>query len=102
MVAGMNRERTRAYTRLMGTLEDVGPAKLLSPELARIRFTADSLLFCADIARDVAARRAYADVIELCDHLVSSARWTVQAAERLQDELWACGPGLPAAQALAA
>jgi hypothetical protein len=86
----------------MRTLEDIGPVKLLAPEQARIRFTADSLLFCADIATDAAARRAYADVTELCDHLVTSGRWTVQAAERLQDDLWACGPGLPAPQAMAA
>jgi len=98
----MTRERTRAYTRLMRTLEDVGPAKLLSSEQARIRFTADSLLFCADVAHDVAARRAYADVTELCEHLVTSGRWTVQSAERLQDDVWACGPGLPAPQAIAA
>jgi hypothetical protein len=98
----MNRERTRAYTGLMRTLEDVGPAKLLAPEQSRIRFTADSLLFCADIATDGAARRAYADVTELCDHLITSARWTVEAAERLQGQLWACGPGLPSPQAMAA
>jgi|SRR4051812_9191308 hypothetical protein len=98
----MTRERTRAYTRLMRTLEDVGPAKLFSPEQARIRFTADSLLFCADIAHDAAARRAFADVSGLCEHLVSGGRWTGEAAERLRDDLWACGPGLPAPHATAA
>jgi hypothetical protein len=86
----------------MKTLGDVGPAKLLPPEQARIRFTADSLLFCADIARDAAARHAYADVNELCEHLVASGRWTAEARERLQDDLWACGPGLPAPHAMAA
>jgi hypothetical protein len=83
----------------MRTLEDLGPAKLQSAEEAQIRFSADSLLFCADILHDEAARRAYADVDRLCERLVDSGRWTAERAGRLQDDVWACGPGLLALHA---
>jgi hypothetical protein len=83
----------------MRTIEDIGPAKLQPPEEAEIRFAADSLLFCADIINDEAARRAYADVDRLCERLVASGRWTSERAGRLQDDVWACGPGLLALNA---
>jgi hypothetical protein len=90
----MTCERTRAYARLIRTLEDLGPIKLQSAEEAQIRFTADQLLFCADIVHDEAARRAYAEVDRLCERLVASGRWSAARAARLQDDVWACGPGL--------
>jgi hypothetical protein len=86
----------------MRTLEDVGPAKLLPPEQATLRFAADQLLFCADIVHDGAARRAYADVERLCDHLVRAGRWNMGRADRLGDQVWDCGPGLPTRFAVAA
>jgi hypothetical protein len=98
----MTCQRSRAYTRLMRTLQDLAPAKLLPSEEARIRYTADSLLFCADIVRDAAARRAYADVERLGEHLVDTGRWTEERTLRLQDDVWACGPGLPSLHAMAA
>jgi hypothetical protein len=86
----------------MRTLRDVGPAKLLPPEQAKIRFAADSLLFCADVVADASARRAYGEIEQLSEHLVSCGRWTTEAAGRLEDGVWACGPGLPSLHAAAA
>lgn len=92
----MNAQRARAYTRLMRTLEDLGPAKLLAYEQARIRFAADSLLFCADLVHDRSARAAHADFDRLRDQLVRSGRWSRERAGRLADDVWNCGPGFAA------
>jgi hypothetical protein len=78
----------------MRIVREVGPAKLLASEQARIRSTADSLLFCADIVADLSARTALSDFDALCEHLVRSGRWTAGAAARLADEIWRCGPGV--------
>jgi hypothetical protein len=43
----MTSERTKAYGRVVKTLEDVGPAKLLPTEQERIREAADVLIFAA-------------------------------------------------------
>jgi hypothetical protein len=98
----MTRERARAYARVMKTLTDLGPAKLLSAEQARIRSAADALLFCASIATDRSARTAFADVETLRELLVASGRWTPERAARLEDDVWACGPALGATLAAAA
>jgi hypothetical protein len=98
----MTCRRSRAYASLMRTLENLGREEvLLSPEQATIRFAADSLLFCADIAGDLSARRAYADVEELCEQLVLGGRCAAERARRLGDEVWHCGPGLPSLYAAA-
>jgi hypothetical protein len=94
---GMTSERARAHTRVMKTLRNVGPAKLLPAEQARIRSTADSLLFCADIMTDRAARAAFSDFDALCEHVVGTGRWSARRAAELADDVWACGPGLGAA-----
>jgi hypothetical protein len=86
----------------MMTLDNVGPAKLLPAEQARIRHTADSLLFCADLMNDGAARAALADFDALRDHLVESGRWSHERAGRLGDDVWNCGPGLATPLAIAA
>jgi hypothetical protein len=56
-VTKMTSERTQAYGRVIRTLEDLGPAKLLPAEQDRIRDAADNLIFAADIddARDTLA-----------------------------------------------
>ena len=98
----MTSQRARAYARVMVTLRDLGPAKLLPAEQSRIRHAADTLLFCADLVEDTAARTACADADELCAHLSRSGRWTPERADELFDELWACGPGPASALAAAA
>lgn len=98
----MTNERARAYARVMTTLRDLGPAKLLPSEQARIRSAADALLFCASIAADRSARNGFADVEALRAHLVDSGRWTRERANALGDDVWACGPALDVALAPAA
>lgn len=88
----MNADRARAYARVTTTVNDLGPAKLLPSELATIRHVADTLLFCADLAGDASARAAFADLMELHDHLIDNGRWSSRLAGRLADDVWACGP----------
>jgi|ERR687887_1720407 hypothetical protein len=90
----MTLERARAYARVMRTLRDIGPVKLLSSEQAVTRHAADALLFCADIARDRAARAAYSAFGMVHEQLIASGRWTSESAGALADDVWACGPGL--------
>ena len=77
----MNSERTQAYGRIVKTLEDLGPAKLLDAEQARIREAADTLIFAEGADRDVIA--AVEDVRVLADHLAESGRWTEERAAKL-------------------
>ena len=51
----MNSDRTQAYGRIVKTLEDLGPAKLLATEQVRIRDAADTLIFASDADHDVVA-----------------------------------------------
>jgi hypothetical protein len=92
----MNPERTLAYRRVIKTLNELGPSKLLDGEQDRVRHAADSLIFSSDLAEDAAAREALDDVERLCHALTSSGRWEQVTAERLVKDLSACGPGQPA------
>jgi hypothetical protein len=98
----MTRERARAYARVMMTLQDAGPSKLLPSERARTRLAADALLFCADILADRSARAAFTDFEAMSSHLVDCGRWTDERADALADDVWACGPAIAAARGLAA
>ena len=77
----MNSDRTQAYGRIVKTLEDLGPAKLLATEQVRIRDAADTLIFASSADHDVMA--AVEDVRALADHLVESERWTEERAAKL-------------------
>jgi hypothetical protein len=90
----MTSERTKAYGRVVKTLEDVGPAKLLPTEQERIREAADVLIFAAG-ADD--ARAAIEEVEALAEHLLGSGRWTAERTQELVDDLMACGPVAPVA-----
>jgi len=85
----MNSERTQAYGRVVKTIEDLGPAKLLDAEQARIREAADSLIFAADLDE---ARASLEDVDVLAEHLVASGRWSDERATQLVEDILACGP----------
>jgi hypothetical protein len=85
----MTSDRTQAYGRVMRTLEDLGPSKLLPAEQDRIREAADNLIFAAGLDE---ARATLADVEALSEHLVASGRWTTERADQLADDLLACGP----------
>jgi len=91
----MNAERTQAYGRIVRTLEEIGPVKLLDTELARIREAADTLIFASDVEDDV--RVASEDIRGLADHLVESGRWSYERATALVDDVSACGPLAPVA-----
>ncbi len=92
----MTPERTQAYGRVLHTLEELGPSKLQPVEQERIRYAADSLIFCADLHEDEAARESLEDTELLCELLVESGRWERVTAERLIEDIRACGPALPA------
>jgi hypothetical protein len=92
----MSPERSSAYRRVMKTLEDVGPSKLLDSEQQRIRYAADNLIFSGELSTDVEAQDALADVEALCRALVDSGRWEDVSATRLADDVYQCGPAAPA------
>jgi hypothetical protein len=89
----MSPERTHAYGRVVQTLKDLGPSKLLESEQDRIRCAADSLIFCGDLESDESAQTALEDVEELCRSLVDCGRWEHVTALGLADDVWCCGPG---------
>jgi len=88
----MSPERSNAYRRVMQTLDDIGPSKLLESEQRRIRYAADNLIFSTDLVGDAAAVQALEDVEALCRVLVASGRWEHARAERLADDVFQCGP----------
>lgn len=92
----MSPERSNAYRRVMKTLDDVGPSKLLDSEQQRIRYAADNLIFSSDLSTDIEAQDALADVETLCRALVESGRWELVSADRLADDVHQCGPAMPA------
>jgi hypothetical protein len=92
----MSPERSNAYRRVIKTLEDLGPSKLLEDEQQRIRYAADNLIFSQDLKADAEAQDALADVEDLCRTLVESGRWEHVTAERLAADVYECGPAAPA------
>ena len=90
----MTSERTQAYSRVLRTLEDVGPTKLHDAEQERIRDAADTLIFSATLGE---ARVALSDIDDLTDHLVASGRWSEERAVELTQDILACGPLAPVA-----
>jgi hypothetical protein len=88
----MNSDRTTAYGRVVRTLDDLGPAKLLPAELDRIREAADTLVFAASPEE---AGPALMDVRELAEHLAESGRWTEERLEQLLRDVEDCGPFAP-------
>ena len=90
----MNSDRTQAYGRVVKTLDELGPAKLLDSEQERIREAADTLIFASSMEE---AGAAVADVDALAEHLTESGRWTEERAQELVRDLRACGPMAPVA-----
>jgi hypothetical protein len=90
----MSPERADAYRRVIKTLDELGPSKLLGDEQDRIRRAADDLIFSRDLMKDVAARHALEDVERLCRAFVDSGRWEEVTAMRLADDVSQCGPTL--------
>jgi len=91
----MSPERSHAYRRVMKTLDDLGPSKLLESEQQRIRYAADNLIFATNLSTDVDAFDGLGDVAALCRALVECGRWEQAAAMRLVDDVYECGPTSP-------
>jgi hypothetical protein len=85
----MNSQRAYAYGRVMKTIEDLGPTKLLDRETDAIREAADTLLFSDDPA---VAREALAEVDVLARGLIESGRWLDETASALVRDIEDCGP----------
>jgi len=88
----MSPERTNAYRRVLNTIAELGPSKLQDVEQDRIRYAADSLIFCADLDADQAGREALVETQLMLDALVQSGRWQRATADRLAADLRGCGP----------
>lgn len=88
----MSPERTQAYGRVMHTISELGPSKLLTEEQDRIREAADTLIFASDPIAEPDAVEAISDVESLCISLVQSGRWTEITAARLVKDMRECGP----------
>jgi len=97
----MTPERTNAYRRVLQTLNELGPSKLQAGEQDRVRDAADNLIFCQNLGTDASARDALADARLLFEVLVDSGRWEQVTADRLADDIRACGP-VPELERLAA
>ena len=85
----MTNERTQAYGRVVQTLAELGPTKLLPGEQARIRDAADTLIFAADLEE---AKDALHDMGSLAEHLLNSGRWLEERVDTLIADILACGP----------
>jgi hypothetical protein len=92
----MTAERAHAYRRVIHTLSELGPSKLVGSEQERIRHAVDSLIFSRDLVEDAAAREALQDMDRLCSALVDSGRWEQESAMRLANDISQCGPPPPA------
>lgn len=88
----MTPERTQAYGRIVHTLAELGPSKLLEAEQECVRDAADSLIFTSNLRSESSAREALARVEGLCERLVGCGRWEEVTARRLLTDLWSCGP----------
>ena len=69
----------------------LGRAALWPAEQTCLREAADTLLFCTEPDAD-GAQVALAAVAALTDDLIDAERWTAERAQRLLDDIWACGP----------
>jgi hypothetical protein len=88
----MTPERSQAYGRLMKTVSASGEGALEPAEQAILREAADALFFCEDITLDDDARDALSRVSDLAGQLVGAERWDPELAERVMEDLEACGP----------
>jgi hypothetical protein len=84
------------------TVGELGAGDLPEAEQSRIRFAADTLLFCADLEKSPTGRAAFSEMAALSEELVANGRCTSPRAETLLDDLWACGPGVDAVLPVAA
>ena len=87
----MSPDRSQAYQRVMHTLDELGPSKLQREEQDRVRDTRRTTSSSPASSTGEAAL-ALTDALDLCEALVVSGRWERVTAERLADDITACGP----------
>jgi hypothetical protein len=85
-------ERAEAYGRIMRVVSAEGRERLEPEEQAMLREAADAIFFSEDIAGDPEASQALAGANDLAGNLVGAERWTPDHAERVLQDLEACGP----------
>ena len=88
----MTPERSQAYGRLMKIVSATGEGALEPAEQQILREAGDALFFCEDITLDEDASRALSRVSDLAGQLVGAERWDPELAERVMEDLEACGP----------
>ena len=76
----------------MQVVSATGATALEPDEQEVLREAGDALFFCEDIALDEDARDALARVSDLSGQLVGAERWDPELAERVLQDLEACGP----------
>jgi hypothetical protein len=76
----------------MKVISASGDAALEPAEQELLREASDALFFCEDIALDEDARDALGRVSDLAGQLVGAERWDPELAERVLEDLEACGP----------
>ena len=92
----MTPERADAYRRVIQTLNELGPSKLVGSEQDRIRDAVDNLIFSRDLQQDATASEALKDVERLCCALEDTGRLKQTGATRLASDISKCGPPPPA------
>jgi hypothetical protein len=85
-------ERAEAYGRIMRVVSAEGRERLEAHEQVLLREAADALFFSEDVAGDSEAGDALAHANDLAGNLVGAERWTPDHAERVLQDLEACGP----------
>jgi hypothetical protein len=81
----MDTDRSKAYGRVVKTIDDLGPGKLSPSEQQVIRTAADALLFDGDAYDELSA------VEDLAQQLVDAGRLSSERARQLVDDVAACG-----------
>ena len=70
----MTNERTQAYGRVVQTLDELGPTKLLPAEQARIRDAADNLIFAGDLDEPAKRCATWATSPSTCSRAAAGSR----------------------------
>jgi hypothetical protein len=76
----------------MKIVSATGEGALEPAEQQILRDAGDALFFCEDLALDDDARDALSGVTDLAGQLVGAERWDPELAERVMEDLEACGP----------
>jgi hypothetical protein len=76
----------------MKIVSATGEGALEPAEQQILRDAGDALFFCEDLALDDDARDALSGVTDLAGQLVGAERWDPEIAERVMEDLEACGP----------